>query len=183
MPDAQSVEAMYMCITCTKTFYDTFFAIPLTDIPILPFYVYVAHSSVQTMLYRLTIAENSIWDKEIIRNTADVISIMDRTIQLFENITHVFPSHEHEIYATLFSNGVKFMRSLRAAWQPAVAKQYGGLPTPSSQNDGSMGQAAHDGHGGGMQAGTEAVGIMPDGPSIDFNDISWMADIFGPWQM
>ncbi len=180
MPDKQSAESMYLAITNTKIFYDTFFAIPVADVPGLPFYVYVAHSSVQVMLYRLTIAENPIWDKDFIRNTADVISIIDRCVEMFESIPTVYPGAEHEIYSSLFRNGAKYMRSLRAAWQPAVEKQYGNLPTPNSQKD--MSQSVQETDGAGANSYGVEASMMPGG-TIDFNDISWMADIFGPWQM
>lgn len=178
MPDTQSVESMYKSITCTKSFYDTFFAIPVTEVPGLPFYVYVAHSSVQFMLYRLTIAENPSWDKEIIRSTVDVMAVIDRSIEMFENIADGYPGPEHEIYTSLFRNGAKYMRNLRAAWQPAVAKQYGNLPTPNSQQD--MSQSVQERDGVGVNNYGVEGSMMP---TIDFNDISWMADIFGPWQM
>ncbi|KAK3192199.1 hypothetical protein K4F52_001829 [Lecanicillium sp. MT-2017a] len=178
MPDTQSVESMYQSITCTKSFYDTFFAIPVTEVPGLPFYVYVAHSSVQFMLYRLTIAENPSWDKEIIRSTVDVMAVIDRSIEMFENIADGYPGPEHEIYTSLFRNGAKYMRNLRVAWQPAVARQYGNLPTPNSQQD--MSQSVQERDGVGVNNYGVEGSMMP---TIDFNDISWMADIFGPWQM
>ena len=157
---------MYSCIKCIKTVYDTFFDIPLMDVPGLPFYTYIALSSVQLMLYRLTVANNVAWEKEIIRNTEDVIDIIDRTIELLENVCQMYPSQLQEVPGKFFQSGAKFMRNLRLAWQPAVARQYTSHPTLNRQHN--MGHAAPD-----AAAMTDAS-ITAGQASMDLHNDPWM---------
>ncbi|KAM0664172.1 hypothetical protein ACQRIU_006755 [Beauveria bassiana] len=172
IPETQSVESMYQCLVCIRAFYDAFFSIPLGDIAGLPLHTYVALSTMQVMLYRLTISDNPNWDKEVVRQTADVMDIVDRTIELFEKVASVYPMRDQQVQGNLFQKGAKQMRNLRAMWQPIVSKHFGTMPTPTSQ------------HNSASRAATEQpmlLDTMVDGEPIDFNDMSWMADIFGPW--
>ncbi|KAM3564141.1 hypothetical protein MY1884_000883 [Beauveria asiatica] len=172
IPETQSVASMYQCLVCIRAFYDAFFSIPLGDIAGLPLHTYVALSTMQVMLYRLTISDNPNWDKDVVRQTADVMDIVDRTIELFEKVASVYPMRDQHVQGNLFQKGAKQMRNLRAMWQPIVSKHFSTMPTPTSQ------------HNSASRAATEQpmlLDTMVDGEPIDFNDMSWMADIFGPW--
>ncbi|KAJ6783402.1 hypothetical protein PWT90_02212 [Aphanocladium album] len=172
IPETQSVESMYQCLICIRAFYDAFFSIPLGEIAGLPLHLYVALSTMQVMLYRLTISDNPTWDKEVVRQTVDVMDIVDRTIELFEKVASVYPMRDQQVQGNLFQKGAKQLRNLRVMWQPIVSKHFGTMPTPNSQQNNAS------------RAATEQpmlLDTMVDGEPIDFNDMSWMADIFGPW--
>lgn len=167
---------MYSCVTCIKTAYDTFFSISLTDVPGLPFYVYITVSSLRLILYRLTVAHKTSWDKEFIRSTADVIGIIDRTIMVFEKVGQIYPSQHQEVHGNFFQNGARFMRNLRLTWLPEVERQYASLPTPNSQHN--MGHAAPD------VVAIPGTSIDASQPSTDLhNDDLWIPDMLGLWQM
>ncbi|OAA71309.1 hypothetical protein ISF_01860 [Cordyceps fumosorosea ARSEF 2679] len=163
IPDTQSVESMYQCLVCIRAFYDAFFSIPLGEIAGLPLHTYVALSTMQVMLYRLTISDNPTWDKEVVRQTVDVMDIVDRTIELFEKVASVYPMRDQQVQGNLFQKGAKQMRNLRLMWQPIVSKHSGTMPTPNSQQNSTS------------RAATEQpmlLDTMVDGEPIDFNDMS-----------
>lgn len=177
MPDERRVDGLYQCLMSVRGWYDAFFGLPLVEIPPLPFHTYISLSSMQVMLYRLTTCDFPMWDKSIVRSTADVLDILDRTIDTFQKVPTVYPLRDDEEIGNLFVNGSRHLKNLRATWQPLIAKHLGSLPTPNSQ---VLGVSPPE-----LPAGTGGldVPLLGDQQGSDFNDMSWMADFFGPWEL
>lgn len=174
MPDEARVNGLYQCLMTIRAWYDAFFRLPLVEIPSLPFHTYICLSTMQVMLYRITTCEFSMWDKSIVRSTADILEIIDRTVEVFQNVPAVYPLRDDDEIGNLYTNGARHLKNLRATWQPMVARHLGNLPTPNSQ---VMGVSP----AGAATALNET--LLGEDQATDFNDISWMADIFGPWEL
>ena len=86
IPQTQRIESMYACLKAVRGWYDVFFSIPLDEAPGMPFSVYTHMSQIQVALYRLTTSEDPAWDKDLVRNTADILSLLDQTIDRFQAI-------------------------------------------------------------------------------------------------
>lgn len=182
IPTRQRIESMYACLKCVRTWFDIFLSIPLQEIPGSPFSVYVELSQIQVALYRLTTSEDPAWDKDIVRNTADLLALLDQTIELFEQLDSVYVFRAGEGEETLFVKASKIMKNIRTSWEPALSRHLGGIPTPNSQGQGQTVPAS-------LQVEPPIPPIpmvpgfnLPDPNMMDFGDMTWMSDVFGPWE-
>jgi len=130
-------------------------------------------SQTQVALYRLTTAEDPAWDKQVLRNTADLLDILDRTAERLVEAGEAYPLKNDHEEGTLFTKAAKIMRNIKASWEPALMQHLGGLPTPNSHvmkaEDPPMVEVDN--------------AVMADPSSMDFNDLAWMTDVFGPWEL
>lgn len=207
----QRIDSMYSCLRAVRSWYEVWFSIPLLDIPGLPYSIYTQLSQTQVALHRLTISEDPGWDKELLRNTADLLVILDRSAGRFEEVGRVYPQEPGEDCQTIWSKAVKILRNIKATWEPSLshilsAGVVGGLPTPNSQgtsaNVPGAGPNAAGSHptnvrtaqpgpggnvpGQGMVVDSGNPNPNPnavlDPAAVDFNDLAWMTDVFGPWE-
>lgn len=182
IPNTQRIDTMYACLRAVRAWYDIFFTIPPTEIPGLPFSIFVQLPQTQVALYRLTTAEDPSWDKEVLRTTADLLTTLDNTATRFDETARVYQMQTLGDGLTLFHKGAKIVRNVKANWEPALAQTLGGggIPTPASQGRGEVV----------MSGGTEVVAEGPGGPGLtdpeleNFNiEWAWMSDAFGPWEL
>lgn len=173
IPDSPRIDSMYAGLLAARAWYDTLFLVPLTDFVGMPFSLYIELAQIHALLYRLTTIDDPAWDKEIMRNTADLGTYLDRTIDLFTKADALYPLRGGPEDVSIFGKCTKVLRNVRSNWEPAISQNLGGLPTPSSQ----VVPGAAPQH-------TLLVdhSMMPD-PELppDFGDINWMTQVFGPW--
>lgn len=184
IPESIRINSMYSCARSIKTFYDVFFAIPAYEVAGLPFAAYVEMSHMQATLYRLTTVEDPAWDKDIIRSNTDLIYFLDKTIELFSRVDEVYPVRTDDHDGTLFTKGAKILRNLRNSWEPILAPylREAALPTPNSQ-----GQVVNTAINPMDASAVANAGLVVDGvgdptAGLDLTDMTWMSDIFGPWE-
>lgn len=175
IPHVQRIESMYTCLRAIRAWYDGFFAIPLEDVPGNPFAVYVQLSQIQVALYRLTTLEDPAWDKELVRNTADLLVLLDQTGDRLLDVDAHYHMRSDDPEGTLFTKGAKIMRNIKHSWEPALSRHLGGLPTPSSQAVTNRSVET-------PTAPVPEQTPIADPLSMDFSDMTWMTDVFGPWE-
>lgn len=177
-PGAQRIDSMHSCLRACRAWYDLFFSLPAPEMPGLPFAFYVEMSQTQVALYRLTTSEDPDWDKEILRNTADLLSILDKTTEKCMEAAELYPVETEDEEGTLFTKAAKIMRNIKASWEPALAQHLGGLPTPNSQVMANSSSVIEQ-----VPLVEAENAVMGDPSSIDFTDLAWMTDVFGPWEL
>jgi hypothetical protein len=166
-------EGMYACAKSIRAWTDLFFAAAETELGGLTFLFFIEMCHTQLTLYRLNAADEPSWDKNLIRHTADLLSILDRTADKFLVAASIFPLDGDED-GNMFIKGAKLMRVLRQTWEPVLMQHMGGLHTPNSQ---VMARGAPSTH-------THMVHnpqvMMDAAPSLDLSN-AWMLDVFGSW--
>lgn len=194
MPENQRIDTLYGCLRAVRGWYDTFFAFSPSEVPSMPFSIFIHLNQCQMALYRLTTITDPAWDRELVRNTADLLPILDRTAALFEEVNTAYPSRkgEGEAGGPLFAKAVHIIRNIKAAWEPTLTQSMGNLPTPNSQGAHAAAtahSAVTPGQGPvSMNAAPAAtmndVNPMLTGPgTMDFaSDLGWMSDVFVPWE-
>lgn len=218
VPDLSRIDSMYCCLRAVRSWYDVWFSIPLIDIPGLPFSIYTQLSQTQVALHRLTVTDDPAWDKELLRNTADLLVILDRSAVRFEEVERVYPQEPGEDCQTIWSKAVKILRNIKTTWEPTLAQclnrdlptndtgggaggngaagragqvaAVGGIPVPTNQGVTVNVGAAGSNAGGGRVAHQGGQDMVIDGgnsntvltEAVDFNDLAWMTDVFGPWE-
>ncbi|KAI5459808.1 hypothetical protein BGZ63DRAFT_258472 [Mariannaea sp. PMI_226] len=180
IPTHQRIESMFGCLKAVREWYEIFLSVPLLEIPGSPFSVYVQLSQVQVALYRLTTSEDPAWDKDFVRNTADMLALLDQTIELFGQLNAAYPFKVTEGEDTLFDKACKIMKNIRISWEPALSRHLGGIPTPNSQSQGQIMPNPVPPVDTGLPL--HPVFNLPDPNTMNFGDMTWMSDVFGPWE-
>ncbi|KAF4979890.1 hypothetical protein FZEAL_4001 [Fusarium zealandicum] len=178
IPVQPRIESMYSCLKAVRAWYDVFFGMPIEEVTGVPFAVYVQLSQIQVALYRLTTSEDPAWDKDLVRNTANLLLLLDQAIDRFTRLDTVYYVRAECGDETLFTKGAKIMRNVRASWEPALSRHLGGTPASSGQGQGPgvVSQPTAIPHI------AEAAMNIPEYNMLDFGDITWMSDVFGPWE-
>lgn len=173
MPSTQRIDAMYLCLKAVRAWYDNFFTVPLEVMPGFPFSLYIQLLHAQISLYRITVSDEPGWDKDIVRNTANLLEILDRIADLFDRLQTIYTFKADVANDTIFVKTAKVMRTMRSTWEPVLAPHLTGMPTPNSQ----VMPVQH-------LAETNLPGqqVLEDHVAMDFSDINWMTDVFGPWE-
>jgi hypothetical protein len=134
---------MYACLRAVRSWYEIWFSIPLIDIPGLPFSVYTQLSQTQVALHRLTTSDDPAWDKELLRNTADLLVILDRSAARFEEVARVYPQEPGEDCQTIWSKAVKILRNIKTTWEPTLAQCLNREPSNNHNNSNAGPASAH----------------------------------------
>lgn len=115
------------------------------------------------------------------RSTADLLYLLDKTIELFYRADEVSPVRADGQDGTLFTKGAKILRNLRNPWEPVLAPYLRDTALPAPNSQGHVMQA-------GPQALDATAGLVvgdavTNGPvaGLDLTDLTWISDIFGPW--
>ncbi|GKU11314.1 unnamed protein product [Fusarium langsethiae] len=175
IPVNQRIESMYACLRAIRAWYDVFFGIPVEEVAGVPFAVYIQLSQIQIALYRLTTSEDPAWDKEVVRNTADLLVLLDQVIDFFTRIDSVYKMKVSAGEETVFLMGAKIMRNIRNSWEPILSRHLSGVPL-SAANQGAVQSMPAPNPPDQQSIDMAAVNMM------DFGDITWMSDVFGPWE-
>ncbi|KAK5988996.1 Transcription factor -like protein [Cladobotryum mycophilum] len=194
LPDAPRIESMYAAVVAVKNWYEAFFSVPIPSFPGLPFNNYVGLAQMHSLLYNLTVAEDPLWDKDIVRSTADLLLYLDQTTDVFFKVDAVYGFKYEGEDSSIFAKCARMLRNIRSVWEPALSQHLGGgLPTPNSQSMSSsvaaesammVEQQQHQ-HASMMEAADQHQHHQhhqQQGAQADFNDLTWMTDVFGPWE-
>ncbi|CEI68529.1 hypothetical protein FVEN_g5320 [Fusarium venenatum] len=175
IPVNQRIESMYACLKAIRAWYDVFFGIPVEEVAGVPFAVYIQLSQIQIALYRLTTSEDPAWDKEVVRNTADLVVLLDQVIDFFTRIDSVYKMKVSAGEETVFLMGAKIMRNIRNSWEPVLSRHLSSVPLSAANQEAVQSMPAPNPPDQ-QSLDMAAVNMM------DFGDITWMSDVFGPWE-
>ncbi|KAF4446347.1 transcription factor [Fusarium austroafricanum] len=178
IPVNQRIESMYSCLRAIRSWYDVFFDIPTEEMPGSPFAIYIHLSQIQIALYRLTISEDPAWDKDLVRNTADLLMLLDQVIDCFTRLDSAYKMKVNPGEETVFTMGAKIMTNIRNSWEPTLSRHLRNTAS-SSANQGENqpmptpppAQTTH-----------QTTMDMANINMMDFGDVAWMSDVFGPWE-
>jgi hypothetical protein len=172
--DEQSVESVYMFLKAQRAWFDIFFSLPPSDMPGLPFSFFIDLFKSQLGLCKLGTLEDPEWDRKIMQNMANPITVIDQVIEKMEQVTQAYPVQADDEDDPLFVRACRMMRTIKTTWAPMLNQHFGGLPTPSNQPI-----TATDIYPGHMQQ--PANHMVPEA-SADFQDSMWISEILGPWE-
>jgi hypothetical protein len=155
-PGFQRLEPLYACLNSIKSWFDIFFEFPLSAyIGIsFPFFAQLGHCVVA--LYRLSTLEDPGWDKDLLRQTADLLQILDRII---DNIRRVKDLDSEHHKGEMFTRTIKIFESIRIRC---------GLKLGENR---SLSNTGDDGLGD----------LMEDSTFMDVSGDAWLRDMLGSW--
>ncbi|KAF5678071.1 transcription factor [Fusarium heterosporum] len=125
-------------------------------------------------LYRLTTSEDPAWDKDLVRNTADLLVLLDQVVDFLMQMNSAYKIKVNEGEETVFVAGARIIRNIRNAWEPTLSRHLGGASSLST-NQGAVQPIS-------TQQSAQPTMDMTNVNMMDFGDVTWMSDVFGPWE-
>jgi len=155
--DFQRLDNLHACLDSIKAWFGVFFKIPVASYLSLPFSIFsqLAHCLID--LYKLSTLDDLSWDKNVVRNTANVLLILDQIVNNVERVNVLAGMDQNNTETDLFTIAGKMFRSVRLRWGANLGVQPSEPAIPTAQNvDETM---------------TEAF-------SMDLYDDVWLTDLF-----
>jgi hypothetical protein len=123
-----------------------------------PFFVQLAHSIV--ILHRLSTFEDSIWDRRLVRETVDVLVVLEQLVGNFRSLRPEGVEGDGDLFGKL-AMVFEWVRDLSKSKLDGDIERNGGIESMHGEME-----VMTD---GGMQ---EMLGIMDD---------AWLGDMLGSW--
>ncbi|GAD91479.1 glucose-methanol-choline (gmc) oxidoreductase [Paecilomyces variotii No. 5] len=129
----QRLESLYSCLSSAKAFMDIFRNTTPAELVGMPFSTFSQFGNCLIVLYKLSTLEDPAWDKSMVRNTADVLLIIDEVLQTMGHITEFVAGPGQE--DRTFLKGAMLMRSLRQKWAENMSPASGDGDTSLNRQD------------------------------------------------
>jgi hypothetical protein len=138
-----------------------------------------------TCLYRLTTLRDPAWDRSAVRQSVDILTAIDQTVEMFENVAHAMDWVIEDEDDDVWTKHGKMMRHLRTIIESELAtidkSVDAEVAVPEQQvQQGYPDQVAVG--GGGLGSGLPFGYTQLDVPMGGLADDQWWSDIFGPWE-
>lgn len=165
-PDLHRIESLYTCLRAAQTWIDIWLSMPPEDYISCSFLMFFQFSRALVNLYRISTLEDPAFDKCAVRETANLLEIIDRLVDQTQKAAHHLcpntPSQDYKM--TLFGRGVRMVQSLKQAWEAKLTEENPGppeMPVSVCVNDTEIGPA-----------GSSLPDILP----LDWFDDAWMME-------
>ncbi|KAJ5713761.1 uncharacterized protein N7483_010942 [Penicillium malachiteum] len=164
-PELQRLESLCAALHATKRWLDIWLSIPPELYYGLPFTMFFQFSRALMSLFKLSTLEDPSWDRNVVRNTANVLEILDQIhFNMNKTAEMVVAANDQDL--SIFEKGVKMITSIKQGWEPKLMEVW----YPSLPPSGLSG------------TGDEFVPPAPDLSnlmSLNGLDDAWMMEIFG----
>jgi len=159
--DFYRLEALYVSLNAVKSWFDIFFSIPTTAYVGFPFSIFSQLIHCLISLFKLSTLEDPAWDKGIVRETADVHSILNQIILNMQEANDWYNA-ESEV----FTKAAEALGTIRSRWRvklglPIIPPGY--LPGLMANGEEVMGQPSV---------------AMEDVMSMELPEEWWFSDVF-----
>lgn len=122
--------------------------------------MYFQYARALVTLYRLSVLEDPAWDRNMVRNTANILEILDQLSYCMKTCADSLNVRQEEW--NIFERGAKMNQSIKQGWEPKLMEiWYPNVPA----ND----------MGGDFVTPNSTLEPLP----IDGLDDMWMMEIFG----
>lgn len=113
-------------------------------------------------LYKLSTLDDPAWDRNMVRNTANILEILDRTHYMMRKSAE-YLAVPNDPEWNVFEKGVRMVKSIKQNWEPKLREMW----FPSMSSNGMESEFVQSGP------------LLPDLMSMTGFDDSWMLDVFG----
>lgn len=159
--DHRKLEPFYNALYCIKGWIDTFFTLPNLSYMDVTFFMFGQFTHCLVSLYRLSILDDPSWDREFVKQTIDVIQVVERFATNIEGVRDTRPLIMDIDEEDLFTKSAAMMRKLGEAWAGDIAA----IGAKSKQKETPIGD----------------IVVPPELMDLDLFDSEWMTDMFLAW--
>lgn len=133
-PEMHRLESLCTCLQGCKFWLDTWLAISPDHHIGISFTVFFQFSKALVGLYKLSTLEDPAWDRNMVRNTANVLEILDRILYNLKKSSRIMSDPDHLEY-NVYEKGVKMVQAIKQGWEPKLMEVwFPNLPTDEISN-------------------------------------------------
>jgi hypothetical protein len=133
-PEMHRLESLCTCLQGCKSWLDTWLAISPDHHIGISFTVFFQFSRALVSLYKLSTLEDPAWDRNMVRNTANVLEILDRILYNLKKSSRILSDPDQPEY-NVYEKGVKMVQSIKQGWEPKLMEVwFPNLPTDEISN-------------------------------------------------
>jgi hypothetical protein len=132
VPDLQRMSNLLAYLQSTKLFFEAFLAKQPGSYNDFGFATFALLSHGCFSLYKLTTLDDPNWDKQTVRQTIDVLQILDQLVENFMKTADEAGIVSVEPDFDVFTRSAKPIKSMRAAWESLVVGPPVGVVTPAT---------------------------------------------------
>jgi hypothetical protein len=121
--DFQRLESLYACLNSVKSWFDVFFTIPPSAYIAFSFSVFSQLVHCLVALFRLSTLDDPAWDKDIVRNTANLLLILDQVADNIGQAARLAGLDSDSTERDIFTKAAKMVESVRLGWEASQAVQ------------------------------------------------------------
>ncbi|KAK0650047.1 hypothetical protein B0T16DRAFT_139420 [Cercophora newfieldiana] len=131
-PDTLRLNMLAKCLQTLRSWLDVFFGMETSSLASASFFIWCQMSHVITSLYRLTVIEEPDWDMALVRDTVDVMEVMDKLIERFSHV-----SAEAGLICDRpdgldpYGPTLRSVRTIKSAWEATLRSNGGDVDLPS----------------------------------------------------
>lgn len=160
--DHRKLETFYIALYSIKAWVDIFFTIPIASYSDITFCLFSQFIHCIVSLYRLSTLDDPSWERNLVKQTLDIIKVTERFGVNVEQARHLRQLAVDNYTDDLFIQSAIMMRRLKEAWSSEIA---------------AIGAASN----GQMVAGDGEVQISSGLMDLDMLDSEWITDMFLAW--
>ena len=152
-PGFQRLDSLFVCLHATKKWFDLFLSLPHVSFVGFSITTFTQLAQCIITLFRLLTFDDSIWDRGLARETADLALILEQVIQKLTQVKAVARlDHGESEGKDIFSGTARTLESIKAWWDSRSAAEL-----------------------------TNSTGLNETVSEtfLDFQDDMWLKDIFG----
>ena len=155
--DLKQLKCLYACVESIRSWFEVFLGIPPANYIGFPFSIFSQLVHCLTTLFRLSTLNDSRWDKGSVRETSDLLPILDQVINNMEQVAAVAGLDNSDIAeGDVFSRTARKFRSIRLEWEAKLGPDDLTVSTISTPQS--------------------AEATLTEAFSADFSDNDWMMD-------
>lgn len=162
-PELHRLESLFACLRACKAWADGWLSIHPQNYVGCAFTLLYQFSHTLVSLFKLSTLEDPAWDKGMVRNTANVLEILDRCTFNMKRCADFIAEPEDPEW-NIFEKGVKMCQTIKQGWEPLLMEVW----FPSLPGNGIENEFA--------QPGAEISDVLP----MNGLDDEFMMEFFGP---
>lgn len=152
-PGFQQLDSLFACLHATKKWFDLFLSLPHASYVGFSISIFTQQAQCIMTLFRLLTFDDSIWDRGLARDLANLALILEQIIQKLTQVKVVASLDHGESQAKdIFSGTARTLESIKTWWDSRSAAE---LTNNTGLNE------------------------TLNGTFLDFQDDMWLKDIFG----
>ncbi|PYH46320.1 Zn(II)2Cys6 transcription factor [Aspergillus saccharolyticus JOP 1030-1] len=161
----EHLDYLYGCLEATKSWFDVFLSIPAAEYIGFPFAIFSQMVQNLVTLYQLSTLDSSVWDTTNVRQTADIIQIMNMVISNMGQVASL-NGFEGDPGGDVFSNIAKMYQGVRVGWETKL------IPNPLGPHAATSIPSLSANT---LSAPPDALSALDTFPLLEDND--WLADM------
>ncbi|KAI1411838.1 hypothetical protein F5Y13DRAFT_164459 [Hypoxylon sp. FL1857] len=177
--DVGKLDAYYSSLQASKASLENFLSFSVPEFMCLTFSLTLHFGRSAQTLYRLMVVDDPEWDRTIVKNTVDLMQIMERSANRFMQVPHVcgIETSDDPEAMDYYTKAGNALRATIPAWT-ATLEQMGcgsgiGPATGAATGAGATPAAADQ-----VPPGP----VIPEFTSMEWLDDPWLTDMFRSWE-